>query len=384
MHKVDIVVIGGGIAGLWLLNLLIGRGYSVALLEKKALGAGQTFASQGMIHGGIKYALNGFLNDASETIAAMPARWQACLQGRGTIDLTGVKILSKDYFLFSDASLTSRITAFLGSKTVAGRIGRIKNQDLPSAFKNSKFKGLVYRMEDFVLDTSSLVEELSRPFRDNIYTGEYDLQIFDGKVKSICLADGTSFKAKQYVLAAGRGNGQLIKQFSLPITMQLRPLKQVIVYGSELPDLYAHAVSLKTGDKPNLTITTHYLDDNSSCWYLGGQLAEEGAGLSDKTQIERAQHELETLLPWMDFSNCNFRTYSIDRAEPSQGDHNRPNTPYAKKFDDTIICWPTKLTLTPLLGDMVSKLIQLVPGKDKNFKFSGSVNVGSSPWVLGN
>ena len=134
----------------------------------------------------------------------------------------------------------------------------------------------------------------------------------------------------------------------------------------------------------NLTITTHYLDDNSSCWYLGGQLAEEGAGLSDKTQIERAQHELETLLPWMDFSNCNFRTYSIDRAEPSLGDHNRPNTPYAKKFDDTIICWPTKLTLTPLLGDMVSKLIQLVPGKDKNFKFSSDVNVGSSPWVLGN
>ncbi|HCC44093.1 MAG TPA: FAD-binding oxidoreductase, partial [Gammaproteobacteria bacterium] len=55
MQKIDIAILGGGIAGLWLLNLLVSRGYSVVLLEKEALGAGQTIASQGMIHGGVKY-----------------------------------------------------------------------------------------------------------------------------------------------------------------------------------------------------------------------------------------------------------------------------------------------------------------------------------------
>ena len=74
MQKTDIAILGGGIAGLWLLNLLAKRGYSVLLIEKEALGSGQTIASQGMIHGGIKYALGGFLSDASETISAMPAR----------------------------------------------------------------------------------------------------------------------------------------------------------------------------------------------------------------------------------------------------------------------------------------------------------------------
>ena len=37
MQKTDIAIFGGGIAGLWLLNLLISRGYSAVLLEKKAL-----------------------------------------------------------------------------------------------------------------------------------------------------------------------------------------------------------------------------------------------------------------------------------------------------------------------------------------------------------
>ena len=48
-----IIIIGGGIAGLWMLNRLRAEGYDVMLLEKNQLGAGQTIASQGMIHGGI-------------------------------------------------------------------------------------------------------------------------------------------------------------------------------------------------------------------------------------------------------------------------------------------------------------------------------------------
>ena len=36
MQKIDIAILGGGIAGLWLLNLLVSRGYSVLLLEKEA------------------------------------------------------------------------------------------------------------------------------------------------------------------------------------------------------------------------------------------------------------------------------------------------------------------------------------------------------------
>ena len=383
MQKTDIAIIGGGIAGLWLLNLLTDRGYSVVLLEKKALGAGQTIASQGLIHGGIKYTLDGFLSDASETIAAMPSRWKACLRGKGTLNLTGVKTLSEDYFLFSDGSLTSKITAFFGSRAIEGRAVAVEKTDLPGILGDNRFKGLAYKLEDFVIDTSSLVKKLSLPHLDKIYTGEFDLSVSEGEIRKIQLSDGTDLCARKYILAAGRGNGELINLLGLPVNMQLRPLKQVIVYGQKLPEVYGHAVNLKTGDKPNLTITTHYLLDNTNCWYLGGELAETGVNLTDKAQVEQAKYELHNLLPWVNFANCSFKTYDIERAEPSQKDEKMPGKPYAKEFGNSILCWPTKLTLAPLLGDMVVDLIKFSPSAERDAEFSDGVIIANTPWDLG-
>ena len=382
MQKIDVAIIGGGIAGLWLLNLLVNKGYSVVLLEKKALGAGQTSGSQGLIHGGIKYALRGSLTDSSENIATMPSRWKACLAGNGTLDLSKVKTLSDDYFLVSESSLTSKMTAFFGSKTVAGRVAAVENENLPIALRNKKFKGLVYRLPDFVIDTHSLLEELSLPHRDKIYTGDFDLSAAEDEIKGIKLADGTDLFAKEYILAAGSGNRELINLLGLPVDMQFRPLKQVIVYGPELPEFFGHSVNLKAGDKPSLTITTHYLKDNTACWYLGGELAESGIKLSDEGQIAQAKYRLHNLLPWLNFSNCRFKIYNIDRAEPSQKDQKRPGKPYAKKFSNIILCWPTKLTLTPLLGDMVSELIDFPALPKQDVELKERVIIANPPWAV--
>ena len=51
--KIDVVIFGAGIAGLWTFNRLKSLGYDVLLLEKKAIGCGQTLASQGIIHSGL-------------------------------------------------------------------------------------------------------------------------------------------------------------------------------------------------------------------------------------------------------------------------------------------------------------------------------------------
>ncbi|HEY3967359.1 MAG TPA: FAD-dependent oxidoreductase, partial [Planctomycetaceae bacterium] len=53
--ELDVLIFGGGAAGLWLLDQLARRGDCVLLLEAGRLGLGQTVGSQGIIHGGLKY-----------------------------------------------------------------------------------------------------------------------------------------------------------------------------------------------------------------------------------------------------------------------------------------------------------------------------------------
>ncbi|MHA5864347.1 FAD-dependent oxidoreductase, partial [Pseudomonas aeruginosa] len=79
----DILIVGGGIAGLWLNARLRRAGYATVLVESASLGGGQSVKSQGIIHGGAKYALHGALTGASEAIADMPRRWRACLGSDG-------------------------------------------------------------------------------------------------------------------------------------------------------------------------------------------------------------------------------------------------------------------------------------------------------------
>src|ERR1700688_2595783 len=97
MVRVDVLIYGGGIAGLWTLALLRDRGYSALLLENSALGAGQTIQSQGIIHGGFKYAIPGGGDRASaKAIREMPARWKRSLEGLDIPDLSTAKVHSTE------------------------------------------------------------------------------------------------------------------------------------------------------------------------------------------------------------------------------------------------------------------------------------------------
>ena len=377
----DLAIIGGGIAGLWLLNLARRQGYSAVLIERDRLGGGQTLASQGMIHGGIKYTLNGALSAASETIASMPGRWLRCLSGESESDpdLRQVRLLSNEYFLFSDGRLSSKLTAFFGSKAIQGRVENLQAAELPPFFRHEAFRGLVYRLQDVVIDTTSLVKTLAAAGQPAIYTGNYTLNTGDPQNPVIELEDGQSIGPKQLILAAGEGNGELITRLGLPLTMQLRPLNQVVVKSAQLPGLYAHAVSLKSADKPRLTITSHESDKGRTAWYLGGQLAESGVERSDPDQISMARRELAVFFPWLDLEDAEFSTLRINRAEAGQGNGQRPDTPFAEQFGNIIVCWPTKLTLAPLLGDEVMRLLGS-PGNMAPISFKEAPQIGNYPW----
>ncbi len=354
-YTTEIAIVGGGICGLWLLNLLRDRGYDAMLLERDQLGGRQTLASQGMIHGGIKYALGGFTTQASETIANMPETWRRCIHGDGQLNLHALPVLSNDYYLFSDGNLTNKVTAFFASKTLRGRISPVTRDHYPDAFQHPDFTGKLYKLQDMVIDTGALLERLHSRYQQHIYQATAELKI--EPEPRLILNGEIEIQAKRIILAAGEGNGALVQHIpGNPISMQTRPLKQVLVKG-DLPPVYAHAVSMKDAAKPKLTISTHAMADGSKVWYLGGNLAEQGVGKSDEELIRDAQRELKDTLPWIPLDNVEYRTLAINRAEPTQESGSRPDFPYVREWKKIITCWPTKLTLTPLLAEDVLAML---------------------------
>ena len=362
-YDVDIVIFGGGIAGLWCLNRLRCAGFHAILLETNALGSGQTIHSQGMIHGGVKYALDGVFGKAASAIAAMPPIWEACIEGHGEIDLSATRILSRDYLMWSQGNLLSKTTAFFASKLIRSRIEPLAKDRYPSAFQATQFSGHVYQMNDLVLESHSLITELAKPHSEWIYKIEAPIRFQTSQsqasdLESIQIGE-VSIHAKHWLLAAGAGNQALHKQLHSDLgtatefpAMQTRPLHQVMVKHSHGHSLFAHCVGL--GEKPRLTITSHPCSDGKMVWYLGGALAENGVPLSEAQQISATQRELNELFPWLDFSSAEYQTLRIDRAEPSQKAGNKPDNAYFSSQQNISTAWPTKLTLAP---DLAQKLM---------------------------
>lgn len=353
---VDICILGGGIAGLWLNARLRQQGFSTLLIEPAALGGGQSTKSQGIIHGGTKYALHGKLTTAAEAIAGMPARWRACLDGSGELDLRQVRVLSQHHYLWSPGNLISNLAGFFASKALRGRVDSIKGRDLPAVFTDPAFRGKVYRLGELVLDVPDVVRRLAQLGEGTLVQGQPQLDGGDEGIRSLQVG-GRQVLARRYVLAAGEGNEALLNMAGLSQpAMQRRPLQMVLVKGPGLPQLFAHC--LGNSPKPRLTVTTHPCADGQWCWYLGGDLAEQGTDMPADRLIERARAELAELLPWVDLSDCQWRTLPVTRAEPAQSGLVRPDNAHVQPVGNALVCWPTKLALAPDLSDRVMAELQ--------------------------
>ena len=422
--RVDFAIVGGGIAGLWMHAVLRQRGFSCVLIESNALGSGQTLASQGIVHGGLKYALNAQLNQASESAAAMPARWRALFAGttmaaqqNGPGGLRGLAALSDAYYLFATAGLTDRLVSFLASRSLHGRVGRLQSHDFPTWLAEAGFSGPVYRLNDFVIDTRALLQRLadantgtrpdvhaahagdghagSRLLHAHVQTIRADtahvqlqlqMQLRPDPRRSAGHSMEVEVDAQRLLLCAGAGNAALLRiaQRAAPL-MQLRPLHQVWVrraliehtdlqrldtgqaasQQTDLPAAFAHCLSGVRSSEPRLTITTH----SGSVWSLGGALASQGVRRTQQQQIEFARAELAACVPWLSTANLQFATALIDRAEPHTPAGTRPDQAYVHYDNGVFTCWPTKLTLTPDMADRVIALIQaqqLRPRADAN------------------
>lgn len=362
MHtiKTDILIFGGGIAGLWLLNRLRGAGYSVLLLEQDRLGGHETLNANGIVHGGLKFGLSAMLRDI-EGLEDMPALWRDCLAGRGDLDLTGVKVLSEHQYIWSEPSLAARATTFFASRLITGHVESVEGAERPQPFRHDGFDGLVYRLSDLVIDTASLVQRLIAPHKRCIYKvspQNCHLETDDRHNTTAVFITAAGMEPlrihpKAVVLAGGQGNAALLEDIGLSEpAMERQDVHMVMLKRAGLPSLYAHC--LGASRHPRITVTTHPTRDGESVWYVGGELADEGAQRDERLQIDKAQRELRELLPWVDLRGARYKTLRMSRILPA-GDRGllRPDNAFVQGIGNNILTWPCKMTLAPNLGRQV-------------------------------
>jgi len=334
--QTDIIIIGAGIAGLWLHHRLNDLGFHALLIDKSFIGNGQTLSSQGIIHGGAKYSLNGILSNATSSIADMPDRWISCLKGNGEVDLSATQVLSHHQLMWSTQNLSSKISSFFSSKALHGKIQAISPTAYPDEFKNPAFKGNLYQLNEPVLDVPSLLDSISKKWRHRIlrldqpYTLNRNQQ---GQLDSIDVNNTLHLQATEFILTSGEGNEKLLNSLNIHAPkMQRRPLQMVL--------------------------TSHCHTDKENVWYIGGNIAEDGVKFSSTALIEKTKKILDDILPWISTEDSQWETHSVNRAEPAQKNRLRPDTAFVESVDNIHIAWPTKLALAPDLSDKVLNTLQ--------------------------
>ncbi len=367
--NLDVLIFGGGVAGLWLLDELRRRCFSTALIESAALGAGQTIASQGIIHGGLKYTLDGVFSASADTIRDMPLIWRDCLRGTREPRLTHTNVHAEHCHLWRTDSLRSRLGMIGAAVGLRVAPQRVAPDQRPAALAGCP--GDVFRLDEQVIDVPSLLADLAQRNADALILATPESVNFErstaGRAPHVTIRDaagpqhGLTLRPSAIVLAAGAGNAELISTLGLRSpAMQRRPLHMLMLRG-QLPALNGHCTD---GARTRVTITTATDAAGRTVWTVGGQLAEDGVERSERELIAHGARELRDVLPGVSFTTCEWATYRVDRAEPATPGRRRPSDVFVQRDGDVITAWPTKLALAPRLADRVAAALDAPSAAD--------------------
>ncbi len=359
--RCDVVIFGGGAAGLWVLDVLVARGLGTVLLESDRLGGGQTVCAQGIIHGGMKYTLDGILSGSAAAIRDMPDIWRACLAGRREPHLTGTRVRADHCYLWRTGGARGRLGM------IGARIGlRAKPKPVPADERPEPLAscpGTVARIAEPVIDPASLVNELGRRHHRCIMKIDATQGVVmdrdeNGRITGITLSapgggDRCRIEPGTVVLTAGAGNAALAGMAGIgtAVRQQERPLHMLMMRG-RLPELNGHCVD---GARTRVTITSDNDSAGRCVWQVGGQIAEDGVGMEPSTLVRRGAAEIRAVLPDLDLGGVEWATYRIDRAEAAEG--GRPDDVSVTAVSNVVVAWPTKLALVPRLAQRISELV---------------------------
>ncbi|MCC6680165.1 MAG: FAD-dependent oxidoreductase [Phycisphaeraceae bacterium] len=348
------LIFGGGVAGMWLLDELHRAGFAALLLERFALGQGQTVACQGIIHGGLKYTLHGHLTGSARAIRDAPGRWRDSLEGRSKPDLTHTTVLADFCHLWRTSTIKSIVGAIGAKRGLRVAPRTVEKDNRPAPLRDCP--GEVMRLDEQVIDPVSLLADLAAQHQTRI-AGYESVSFEQG---AVVIDQKLTIHPQAIVLTAGAGNAELRATLGLdPQIMQRRPLHMVMLRGDNLPRLCGHCVD---GKATRVTITSHNTSDGGIVWQLGGQIAERGVNMSPAELIRFTQAELQHVLPQFDLLGGRWATYRVDRAEAKTPGLLRPQEATAQREGNVITAWPTKLAMAPHLAGKIMALLPPAKG----------------------
>lgn len=380
----DVLIFGGGVAGLWTLDELRRRGFRVLLLESEALGHGQTVAAQGIIHGGLKYSLKGAVSASARGVSAMPDRWRRHQGGKAEPDLSAMPLRADWCCLWRTGSLRSR-AGMLGARAgLRVRPRALDPAEYPAMLRGGAGggAGTVYRLDEPVIDPVRFLEVMRERNRGHLLQVDGDrgmeLDVHEGGgVEAVRLRhpetdDELRLRPSRVVLTAGAGNASLRQRMGLGRegeneAMQRRPLHMTMVRGERgggggsgggLEPLFGHCVD---GGATRVTITSAPARNGGVVWQVGGQVAERGVEMEAGELIRHVREELRAVLPGFAEAEAAgglvWSTYRIDRAEGRRPDGSRPEGVALREEANVLTAWPTKLALAPVLADDVAERV---------------------------
>jgi glycine/D-amino acid oxidase-like deaminating enzyme len=366
----DVVILGGGCAGVWLLDELRRRGARAVLLEAGRLGSGQTANSQGILHGGLKYSLAGIISPSARMVRDMPAVWQASLAGRAEPDLSAVKLRGPWCHLWRSGSVTAWAAMLGATMALAVKPVPLADGELPPPLVECPKP--VYRLDEPVIDPLSFLEVMAARNRGLVWKIDAERGLrFENRlghdertaVLVVHPETGRTLRllSRYLVLSAGEGNARLREQLGLNgQVMQRRPLRVALVRGP-LPQLNGHCVE---GTRTKVTITSAVDAHGRTVWQLGGQLSEDGVGMETHAFLRHARAELAAALSGWQAGEVEWTAYCLNRAEGFAGEGLLPSDVQIVRDGPVITAWPTKLVLAPRLGQRVLEIVGTLGGED--------------------